>query len=74
VATTLGIVLWVFGDGGSILEFPEGVARSLDSLSYGDVSLEVFWPLGVVLVVAGVLSMICGCIPVLIARGRAADT
>ncbi|MGF6822511.1 hypothetical protein M2317_001415 [Microbacterium sp. ZKA21] len=72
-ATTLGIVLWVFGDGGSILEFPDGVARSLDALSYGDVSLEVFWPLGVVLVVAGVLSMICGCIPVLIARGRAAD-
>lgn len=72
-ATTLGIVLWVFGDGDSILEFPEGVARSLDALSYGDFSMEVLWPVGVVLVVAGVLSMICGCIPVLVARGRAAD-
>ncbi|WP_460799990.1 hypothetical protein [Microbacterium sp. GXF0217] len=69
-ATTLGIVLWAFGDGGSILDFPEGVARSFDALSYGDLSMEVFWPLGVMLVVAGVLCMICGCIPVLIARGR----
>ena len=72
-ATTLGIVLWVFGDGGSILEFPEGVADSVAALSYGDFSMEVLWPLGVVLVAGGVLSMICGCIPVLVARGRAAD-
>ncbi|WP_406249224.1 hypothetical protein ACI7YT_04190 [Microbacterium sp. M] len=73
-ATTLGIVLWVFGDGGSILEFPEGVADSVAALSYGDFSMEVLWPLGVVLVAGGVLSMICGCIPVIVARGRSADS
>lgn len=70
-AMTLGIGLWLFGDGGSILEFPDGVADSLEALSYGAFSMEVLWPLGVVLVVAGVLSMICGCIPVIAARARA---
>ncbi|GEK85277.1 hypothetical protein [Microbacterium aerolatum] len=73
-ATTLGIVLWVFGDGGSILEFPDGVARFLNALSYGYADWDdVMWLLGVLCVVAGVGLMGWGCVRVLFARGRAAQ-
>ncbi len=72
-ATVLGIILWVLGDGGSILDFPEGVGRVFHSLSYGRIYWDdLIWPLGVVLVVAGVLLMAWGCARVLFARGRAA--
>ena len=72
-ATTLGIGLWAFGDGGSLVEFPEGVARLLNAASYGYVLWdEAVWLLGVVLVVLGVAAMAWGCVRVLIARGRAA--
>lgn len=72
-ATTLGIGLWSFGDGGSLLEFPEGVGRVLNAASYGYVlGDEVVWLLGVVLVVLGAAAMAWGCVRVLIARGRVA--
>jgi len=72
-ATTLGIGLWSFGDGGSLVEFPEGVGRVVNAGSYGYVLWdEVVWLLGVVLVVLGVAAMAWGCVRVLIARGRAA--
>ncbi|HWK78059.1 hypothetical protein [Microbacterium sp.] len=72
-ATTLGIVLWVFGDGGSILEFPEDLGRFLRSMSYGYFDWEdAMWLLGVVFVVAGVAVMGWGCVRVLFARTRAA--
>lgn len=72
-ATTLGIGLWLFGDGGSIVEFPEGVARLLSAVPFGYVMWdEAVWLIGVVLVVLGVAAMAWGCVRVLIARGRAA--
>ncbi|GAA2886602.1 hypothetical protein [Microbacterium esteraromaticum] len=72
-ATTLGIGLWAFGDGGSIIEFPEGLARFLNAVSYGYVPWdEAMWLAGVVLVVLGVAAMAWGCVRMLIARGRAA--
>ena len=72
-ATTLGIGLWLFGDGGSIVEFPEGVARLLSAVPFGYVMWdEAVWLIGVVLVVLGVAAMAWGCVWVLIARGRAA--
>lgn len=71
--TTLGTGLWLFGDGGSIVEFPEGVGRFLNAASYGYVPWdEAVWLVGVVLVVGGVAAMAWGCVRVLIARGRAA--
>ncbi|MEV7619929.1 hypothetical protein AB0N59_07250 [Microbacterium sp. NPDC089321] len=72
-ATTLGIGLWVFGDGGSIVEFPEGLGRFLNAVSYGYVPWDdAAWLAGVVLVVVGVAAMGWGCVRVLIARDRAA--
>lgn len=72
-ATTLGIVLWGFGDGGSIAEFPEDLGRFLSALSYGYAYWDdAVWLLGVVFVVLGVAFMAWGCVRVLFARGRAA--
>jgi len=72
-ATTLGIGLWAFGDGGSIIDFPEDLGRFLNVVSYGYVRWdEAVWLVGVVLVVLGVAAMAWGCVRVLIARGRAA--
>lgn len=72
-ATTLGIGLWAFGDGGSIIDFPEDLGRFLNAVSYGYVRWdEAVWLVGVVLVVLGVAAMAWGCVRVLIARGRAA--
>lgn len=71
-ATTLGIVLWVFGDGGSIVDFPEDLGRFAGALSYGYAHWDdAVWLLGVVLVILGVAFMAWGCIRVLFARGRA---
>lgn len=74
-ATVLGIGLWVFGDGGSILEFPADAARVLSELSrYGSVDWgDTMWLFGVGFVVVGVLAMGWGCVRVLSARsaGRA---
>ncbi|MBT2484929.1 MULTISPECIES: hypothetical protein [unclassified Microbacterium] len=71
-ATILGIVLWVFGDGGSILEFPRDLGRFLDGISHGVVDgQEAAWLFGVLLVVAGVLAMGWGCTRVLSARSTA---
>jgi hypothetical protein len=70
-ATMLGIVLWVFGDGGSIAEFPEDLGRFIQTLSSGYVDWHgAMWLIGVVLVVAGVVSMAWGCVPVMAARRR----
>jgi hypothetical protein len=67
----LGIVLWVFGDGGSIAEFPEDLGRFIQTLSSGYVDWHgATWLIGVVLVVAGVLAMAWGCVPVMAARRR----
>lgn len=72
-ATVLGIGLWSFGDGGSIAEFPEDLARFLQAASYGYFSWgDLVWLLGVVFVVVGVGLMGWGCVRVLFARGRAA--
>ncbi|MEV7632106.1 hypothetical protein AB0N64_06850 [Microbacterium sp. NPDC089318] len=74
-ATTLGIGLWVFGDGGSIVEFPEGLSRFLQAVSYGHVPWgDAMWLIGVVLVVLGVAAMAWGCLRTLAARGRTAIT
>jgi hypothetical protein len=69
-ATVLGIALWVFGDGGSILDFPDDAARVLSALTrygifYGD---DAMWLFGVVFVVAGVFAMGWGCLRVVRAR------
>jgi hypothetical protein len=70
-ATTLGIVLWVFGDGGSITEFPEDLGRFIQRLSSGYFDWHgAMWLIGVVLVVAGVLAMARACVPVMAARRR----
>jgi hypothetical protein len=72
-ATVLGIILWVFGEGGSIAEFPEDFGRLVGSMSYGHFYLEdAVWLFGVVFVVVGVALMGWGCVRVLFARGRAA--
>jgi len=72
-ATTLGIVLWVFSDGDSILEVPQGIGRFVRALSYGYVDgEELAWLLGVGLVVGGVAFMAWGCVRVLFARSAAA--
>lgn len=72
-ATTLGIVLWQFGDGGHITEFPRDLGWFLQSLSYGYFDWEDgMWLFGVVFVVLGVAVMGWGCARVLFARGRAA--
>lgn len=69
-ATTLGIGLWIFGDGGSILEFPGDAARVLSALArYGNVYWDdATWLFGVIFVVAGVIAMGWGCVRVLLAR------
>lgn len=70
--TTLGIGLWAFGDGGSIIEFPEDLGRFVEASSYGYVPWdEAVWLIGVVLVVLGVAAMAWGCVLVLTARARA---
>jgi hypothetical protein len=70
-ATMLGIVLWVFGDGGSFAEFPEDLGRFIQTLSYGYFDWHgAMWLIGVVLVVAGVLAMAWACVPVMAARRR----
>ncbi|MDQ0642491.1 hypothetical protein [Microbacterium murale] len=72
-ATVLGIGLWVFGDGGSIAEFPEDLDRFLQATSYGYFYWDdAVWLFGVVFVVVGVALMGWGCARVLFARGRAA--
>ncbi|WP_309102527.1 hypothetical protein [Microbacterium sp.] len=61
-STVLGIVLWVFGDGGNILEFPQGVHRAITTQSQGAFSWdESIWLFGVIFVVLGVLAMAWGC-------------
>ncbi|WP_426188519.1 hypothetical protein [Microbacterium sp. TWP3-1-2b2] len=71
--TVLGIGLWVFGDGGSIADFPEDLGRLLQATSYGYFHWEdAVWLFGVVFVVVGVALMGWGCVRVLSARGRAA--
>ncbi|WP_323961624.1 hypothetical protein GC088_06815 [Arthrobacter sp. JZ12] len=70
-ATMLGIVLWNFGDGGSITEFPEDFGRFMGALSAGAfLWKDAVWLIGVVFVVAGVLAMAWGCVPVTAARRR----
>lgn len=72
-AVTLGTALWLFGEGGSIVEFPEDLGRFTEALSYGVVPWEdAIWLVGVVLTVPGVAAIAWGCVWVLIARGRAA--
>lgn len=72
-ATTLGIGLWAFGDGGSIVDFPEDLARFAEGASYGYYHWDdAMWLVGVVLVVLGVAAMAWGCLRVLVARGRVA--
>ncbi|WP_144792473.1 hypothetical protein [Microbacterium paludicola] len=72
-ATVLGIALWNFGRGGSIAEFPEGVARLLEDVSYGYFFWEdTVWLFGVVFVVIGVALMAAGCLRVMFARSSAA--
>lgn len=67
----LGIVLWVFGDGGSIAEFPEDLERFTGALSSGYFDGNgAMWLAGVPLVAAGVLAMAWGCLPVTAARLR----
>lgn len=69
--TMLGIVLWTFGDGGSITEFPEDLGRFMQTLSSGYFDWNgVMWLTGVVLVFAGVLAMTWGCMLVAGARRR----
>ena len=70
-ATILGIVLWVFGEGGSIAEFPGDLGGFIQSLAYGYVNwASAIWLVGVVFVVAGVLAMAWACVPLLTARQR----
>lgn len=72
-AITLGIILWVFGEGRSILDFPEYLGRFIRTMEQGYVYWEDgMWLLGVVCVVVGVGLMGWGCIRVLFARGAAA--
>lgn len=72
-ATVLGITLWVFGDGGSLADFPEDLGRLLQATSYGYFHWDdAVWLFGVVFVVLGVALMGWGCARVLFARGRAA--
>ncbi|MGM7672067.1 hypothetical protein [Microbacterium sp. A93] len=69
--TVLGIALWAFGEGGSILEFPEDFGRLMNTLSHGYFHWDqAMWLIGAVLVVTGVLSMGWGCVRVLTARVR----
>lgn len=73
-ATIAGIVLWVFGDGGSILEVPRALGRVADALSSGVVLWdEAAWLGGVLLVVLGLIGMGWGCGRVLRARSDASD-
>ena len=73
-ATTLGIVLWQFGDGDSITRFPRELGRFLNALSQGYFDGEgAMWLSGVVFVVIGVALMAWGCVRVMFARGRAAS-
>ncbi|PKI90310.1 hypothetical protein CW368_11070 [Actinomycetales bacterium SN12] len=70
---TLGVGFWTFGDGGSLVEFPEDLGRFLDAVSHGYVPWDdAVWLVGVVLVVLGVAAMAWGCVQVLFARGRVA--
>lgn len=72
-ATMLGTVLWVFGDGGSLLDFGPDLTRFLSTLSYGYLDWDqAAWLIGVILVVPGVLAMAWGCVRVLRARAGAA--
>ncbi|MDP3950812.1 hypothetical protein [Microbacterium sp.] len=72
-ATVLGIILWVFGEGGSITEFPEDLGRFMQAMSYGYFYWDdAMWLLGVVFVVVGVALMGWGCVRVLFARARTA--
>lgn len=72
-ATVLGIILWAFGEGGSITEFPEDLGRFARAMSYGYFYWDdAVWLFGVVFVVVGVALMGWGCVRVLFARGRAA--
>lgn len=69
--TMLGIVLWLFGDGGSVAEFPEDLGRFIQTLSFGYFDWHgAMWLIGVVLVVAGVLAMAWGCVLVMAGRRR----
>lgn len=71
--TVLGISFWVFGEGGSIAEFPEDLGRLLQAMSYGYFYWgDALWLLGVVFVVVGVALMSWGCVRVLLARARVA--
>ena len=70
-ATMLGVVLWVFGEGGSVAEFPEDVGQFIRTLSVGYVDWHgAMWLIGVVFVVVGVLAMAWGCVRVMPARQR----
>lgn len=68
-ATVLGISLWVFGDGGSILDFPDDLVRFLGWLARGSFEWDqAMWLFGVVFVVIGVAAMGWGCVRVMFAR------
>lgn len=68
-ATMLGIVLWAFGEGGSVAEIPEELGRVLQALTSGYIDWDgAMWLIGVVFVVVGVLAMAWGCARVLRAR------
>lgn len=74
-ATTLGIVLWVFGDGGSIAEFPGDLIRFMGYAMQGHLFWDdALWLLGVVFVAVGVIAMGWGCVRVMSARGRAVES
>ena len=74
-ATTLGIGLWLFGDGGSILEVPEDLGRFLRWLSRGSFEWDqAIWLFGVLFVVIGVAAMAWGCVRVIFARVHVAGS
>jgi hypothetical protein len=72
-ATTLGIGLWEFGKGGSVMEFPRDLGRFLEDLSRGYPQwADAVWLVGAVVVALGVLAMAWACVRVLVARWRSA--
>lgn len=73
-AIVLGIVLWVFGGGDAISDFPEDLGRLVQGLiRYGSFSWgDATWLFGVMLVAVGIVVAGWGCVRVLSARSRAA--
>lgn len=72
-AMTLGIVLWVFGGGRSIVYFAGDVERLFAMAARGIIHWgDTVWPLGVVFVAIGIVLMGWGCVRVIFARQRVA--